>query len=202
MLVLCSNGLSSEKLRAFLSPRFQNVQTAALVVTADPVYKEKNYHVVRCQNELSKFGLTTDIFDIDLQSAEQLLTYDVVEFIGGNPFYLLHAVQKHHAESILKEIAEKKILIGWSAAVFVFGPTLELVNRYSPEMNICQLENLQALSLTDIEVLPHYSKFLKRIPHFEETCREYEETHHKQVLRLNDGDGILIDGNDVISCYA
>ena len=202
MLILCSNGLSSEKLCAFLSPHFQNAKTAALVVTADPVYKEKNYHVVRCQNELSKFGLTTDIFDIDLQSAEQLLTYDIVEFIGGNPFYLLHAVQKHHAESILKEIAEKKILIGWSAAVFVFGPTLELVNRYSPELNIFQLENLQALSLTDIEVLPHYSKFLKKIPHFEETCREYEETHHKQVLRLNDGDGILIDGNDVISCYA
>jgi dipeptidase E len=202
MLVLCSNGLSSEKLRAFLNPRFQNVKSAALVVTADPIYKEKNHHVVRCQNELSQFGLTTEIFDIDSQSAEQLLTYDVVEFIGGNPFYLLHSIRKHDAESILKKLVEKKILIGWSAAVFVFGPTLELVNRYSPEMNVCKLENLQALSLTDIEVLPHYSKFLKRISHFEEICREYEKEHCKQILRLNDGDGILIDGNDVISCYA
>ena len=202
MLVLCSNGLSSEKLRVFLSPRFQNAQTAALVVTADPVYKEKNRNIARCQDELSQFGLTTEIFDIDSQPAEQLLTYDVVEFIGGNPFYLLHAIRKHDAEPILKEIAGKKILIGWSAAVFVFGPTLALVNRYSPEMNIYKLENLQALSLTDVEVLPHYSKFLKRIPHFEEICREYEEAHCKQVLRLNDGDGILIDGNDVVSCYA
>ena len=105
-------------------------------------------------------------------------------------------------KTTVKEIAGKKILIGWSAAVFVFGPTLALVNRYSPEMNIYKLENLQALSLTDIEVLPHYSKFLKKIPHFEEICREYEEAHCKQVLRLNDGDGILIDSNDVVSCYA
>ena len=42
MLILCSNGLSSEILLAHLSNKMLGCKTAALVVTADNEYKEKN----------------------------------------------------------------------------------------------------------------------------------------------------------------
>ena len=139
--------------------------------------------------------MSVEIFDIDTNDVDEMLKYDVVEFIGGNPFYLLNSIKEHHAEPILKKIAENRILIGWSAAVFVFGPTLELVNEYSPEMNTRNIKDLSALGLSTIEVLPHYSKFIDRFERFEERCKAYEERKSTQVIRLNDGDAVVIERN-------
>ncbi len=200
MIVLCSDGLSSQRLSARVERRMVDCKIAALVVTADPIYKEKNYHVPRCVKELEQLGMTVSLFDLDSQLPDELLEYDVVEFIGGNPFYLLHSIRQHSAQDVLGKIARDKILIGWSAAAFVFGPTLALLNRYSPEMNDIGLEDLRGLALTCVEVLPHYGKFLRKFNRFEERCSEYEEEHGVQVVRLNDGEGILIDGNDIEIC--
>lgn len=128
-----------------------------------------------------------------------MLNYDVVEFIGGNPYYLLNSIRENNALKILKDIAEHKILIGWSVAAFVFGPTLELVNCYSPEMNFLGITDLHGLSLTDIQVLPHYSKFLSRFEQFEERCCSYEKDHNVNVVRLNDGEAVFID-SEVYIC--
>jgi dipeptidase E len=100
---------------------------------------------------------------------------------------------------VLKEIAKHKVLIGWSAAAFVFSPTLELVNCYSPEMNFLRLADLRGLSLTQVQVLPHYSKFLSRFEKFEERCCAYEKKHNVHVIRINDGDGVFID-SEVYIC--
>lgn len=193
MLVLCSNGLSSNEILSYTREKVCSCKTAALVVTADNEYKESNYHVSRCVSELESLDLKVDVFDLDKQPAELLLDYDVVEFIGGNPYYLLHSIREHNATEILKEIATNKILIGWSAAAFVFSSTLELVNCYSPEMNFLGLTDLRGLSLTQVQVLPHYSKFLSRFDRFEERCCEYEKEHNVNVIRINDGEGVFID---------
>ena len=193
MLVLCSNGLSSDILLAQLSSKMADCKTAALVVTADNEYKENNYHVPRCVAELQSLNLNVDIFDLDKQPADLLLNYDVVEFIGGNPYYLLHTVRENNALEILRSIAQNKILIGWSAAAFVFSPTLALVDLYSPEMNTVGLTDLRGLALSEVQVLPHYSRFLSRFEGFEETCRAYEEEHNVRVIRINDGDGVIMD---------
>ena len=195
MLVLCSNGLTSPLLLSNIREKTTNCRTAALVVTADHEYKENNYHVPRCTSELESLNLHVDLFDLDKQPVDLLLRYDVVEFIGGNPYYLLHVIREKNALGVLKEIAATKVLIGWSAAAFVFSPTLELVNCYSPEMNFMGLTDLNALALTEVQALPHYSKFLTKFTDFEETCQKYEAKHHITVIRLNDGDGIIIDGS-------
>ncbi len=196
MLILCSNGLSSDNLLNEFSKYATGLSEAALVVTADNKYKENNYHVERCQSELMKPGLKTDIIDIDKVPPETLLRYDVVEFIGGNPYYLLDAIRRENALKVLTRLVANKILIGWSAAAFVFGPTLELINLYSPELNFLGLTDLTALNLTDTEVLPHYDKFINRFERFEERCAEYEQSKGINVVRLNDGDGIFITANE------
>ncbi len=192
MLLLCSNGLTSQPLLHVLRKHTQDLQRAALVVTADNIYKENNYHVSRCKQTLTSLGLSVEIFDLDTEDAVKLLNYDVIEFIGGNPFYLLDAIRRCNAQTLLERCAKERILIGWSAAAFVFGPTLELVNQYSPDMNFMDRMDLHGLALTDLQVLPHYSRFLEKIPRFEEICAEYEQQHAVSVLRLNDGDGVLI----------
>ena len=65
MLILCSNGLTSEKLLAHVSEKSAGCKKAALVVTADNEYKEKNHHVQRCIEELESINLVVDIFDLD-----------------------------------------------------------------------------------------------------------------------------------------
>lgn len=200
MLVLCSNGLSSENLRKAMSKRIKKYNTAAIVVTADHEYKEKNYHVNRVVGELESLKLCVDILDLDKIPAKDLLNYDVVEFIGGNPFYLLNSIREHNAAEILKTLADTKILIGWSASAFVFGPTLELVNMYSADMNFLGLKDLSGIKLTDLEVLPHYERFLNRFDRFEEKCRIYEKEHSVKVIRLNDGEGVFIDGSTIEIC--
>lgn len=197
MLMLCSDGLSSDALLAELKLCIKDARKALLVVTADNEYKADNYHVPRCKSELKKLGLSVEIFDIDTDDADEMLKYDVVEFIGGNPFYLLDSVRKNHTESVIKQISEQKILIGWSAAVFVFGSTLELVNEYSPEMNVCGLEDLSGLGVSPVEILPHYNKFISRFEHFEEKCKAFELRNQTEVIRLNDGDGVIINQDEV-----
>ncbi len=193
MLVLCSNGLSSNKILTYMKKKVVSCNTAALVVTADNEYKESNYHVARCIDELESLNLKVDLFDLDKQPATLLSDYDVVEFIGGNPYYLLHSIRENNAQGILRDIARNKVLIGWSAAAFVFSPTLELVNCYSPEMNFIGLTDLSALSLTGIQVLPHYNRFLSKFEDFEEKCCDYEKAHDVEVIRINDGEGVFID---------
>lgn len=193
MLILCSNGLTSAALLQAVRQQVQGSGRAALVVTADYEYKEKNYHVPRCISELESMGLTAVCFDLDEQRPELLLDYDVVEFIGGNPFYLLDCMRKCDCKKVLQRLAQEKVLIGWSAGALVMGPSLELVNRYSPEMNFLNLTDLTAMELTEREVLPHYDKFLKRYDRFEEKCAEYERELGKKVIRLNDGGGVIID---------
>lgn len=196
MLVLCSNGLSSDALIAEMEGHTGAARSAALVVTADNVYKEKNYHVPRCRDELARLGLSVDIADIDVQAPETLLRYDAVEFIGGNPFALMDSIRRSGAQDVLHRLAEDRILIGWSAAAFVFGPTLALAQLYTPELNTVGLSDLSGLALTQTEVLPHYGKFLRRFERFEERCAEYERAHARMVIRLDDGDGLFIDGEE------
>ena len=47
MLVLCSNGLSSEMLLTHIRSKIVGCKTSALVVTADNEYKEYNVNVIR-----------------------------------------------------------------------------------------------------------------------------------------------------------
>lgn len=190
-MILASNGLSSEPLLAE-SRKYIVHGKAALVVTADYEYKEKNYHVERVTKELEQLGLTVDLFDFDAQPPDALLTYDCVELTGGNPYYLLHSIQTHGFQEVLKTFADSKMLIGWSAGASVLGPSLALINLYTPEMNFVKLKNLSALHFTDIQVLPHYRKFIKRFPDFEERCAQYETHTNSQVIRLSDGEGVLI----------
>lgn len=164
-----------------------------MVVTADHAYKERNYHIPRCKDELASLGFDSALFDIDVQPPEELLQYDAVEFIGGNPYYLLKSLREHNCKKVLSVLAEEKMLIAWSAGALVMGPTIAMIDQYSPEMNQWHITDYTGMNLTEVQVLPHYSKFLKRYNRLEELCREYERNNQCTVIRMNDGEGVLIE---------
>ena len=193
MIALLSNGITSEALKNALSKHIATLSSAAVVVTADNEYKDRNYHVPRVISELKEFGFSVDTFDLDKQDATELLKYDVVEFIGGNPYYLLNSIRVHNASALIKQLAEKKVLLGWSAGAMVFTPSIEIVDKLTPEINIVNLDDLNGLSLTNTHIIPHYNKFLKRFNNLEDICKVYEQEYNCSIVRLNDGDGIIIE---------
>ena len=193
MIALLSNGITSEALRNTLSKYIAPLSSAAVVVTADNEYKERNYHVPRIVDELKEYGLSVDTFDLDIQDASELLKYDVVEFIGGNPYYLLNSIYVHNASTVIKQLAEERVLLGWSAGAMVFTPSIDIVDKLTPEINIVPLDDLKGLCLTNTHIIPHYNKFLKRFDKLEDVCKAYEQEHNCTVVRLNDGDGIIIE---------
>ncbi len=189
-LLLCSNGLTSQELREHVKE--YGGKTAALVVTADHIYKAKNYHVPRAAEELKNCGCAVSLFDIDVQPVAELLRYDLIEFIGGNPYYLLKSLRECRGAEVLKRLAQERLLIGWSAGAMVMGPTIELAEMFTPEMNLWDLTDLTGMMVTDVQVLPHYSRLLERYDHLEERCRELEKRSGRQIIRLDDGHGVLV----------
>lgn len=187
MIMLCSNGLTSFELLEEAKKHCQGAKRAALVVTADPEYKEKNYHVERGLKELSFLGLEADLFDFDVQPAEQLAAYDVVVLMGGNPYYLLHSIRTHHGESPLRAVAERGLLIGWSAGALVLGPTIALIDLYRPQLNFMGLTDLTALGFTDIQLMPHCNR------ENPQKALDYQKETGGNVVCLKDGEGIMLE---------
>jgi peptidase E len=144
-----------------------------------------------------RLDYTVAYVDIETQGSKVLLSYDLVEILGGNPFYLLNQMRALHTEDIFRNISERKILIGISAGSVVLQKDIELIAQYSPEMNDgVHLSDLRALALTDMEILPHYHRFVSRFDRFEERAQEYERLHNCRVIRLDDGEGVFISKSD------
>ncbi|MBO4950650.1 MAG: Type 1 glutamine amidotransferase-like domain-containing protein [Clostridia bacterium] len=201
MIVLTSNGLSNEKLLDEIK-KLSLSGKAALVVTADNEYKEKNYHVERLTSELQSLGLTVECFDFDTQSPKELIAFDVVELIGGNPYYLLNSILTNGFIDVLRDFADNKCIIGCSAGAVVLTPTLRLIDIFTPEMNIVNLNNFSACNLTDVQIFPHYNKFIKRFDKLEEKVSNYEKANNCNVVRLNDGEAVIVNNNSINLTYA
>ncbi len=66
------------------------------------------------------------------------------------------------------------------------------IQHLFPRRNTAGLSDLTALKLTDIEAMPHYSRFIRRFEHFGGKRFEYEAAHPGKAIRLYDGEAIII----------
>lgn len=129
MLLMTSNGLTSRRLRKAAKKALPaGAKRAALVTTASVGFKEKDYHVPWLRSELERLGLSVDFFDFDQQPASRLFAYQVVECIGGNPFYLVRRLREAHCEPYLQGLKSSGLLIGVSAGSLAMQESLELVD--------------------------------------------------------------------------
>lgn len=195
-VILTSNGLSSksiiEKYTEIFDKGFKRV---AIIVTADPEYREKDLKAISTKSTFEDIGFCVDFFDIEFSSPKLLLEYDVIYFIGGNPFYLLNQIRKTKTDVVLREmISVGKIISGASAGSIVLGTTIELINEFDPQMNDdVGLTNFTGVKLTKINLFPHYSRFISRYDNFEERICKVEHTSNIVVTRINDGEAIIIN---------
>jgi dipeptidase E len=194
MVVLTSNGLTSNKLIKEIKQYMKNLQKAVIITTASFPYKENDKHIPRITNELKHLGLSVDYFDFDTDDPELLLQYDVIEINGGNPFYLLAAIKKATAETLIKRISKEKLLIGISAGSIIMQKDMNLIAEFTPEMNdTVNLPDFSALGIVDVQIIPHYHRFTNRFDSFEQRIKKYELDNNCSVLRMDDGDGLFVE---------
>lgn len=197
MIVITSNGLSSKQLLCDVYLHTQGLLTAVIVTTASkPLHGDND--LPRLKTELERLQLTVNWFDFDKGDPNELLQYDVVEISGGDPFYLRESIRKANAEDILKSIAHEKILIGISAGAIVQQKDMNLLARFSSETGRRPLSTLHGIGIVDHEIMPHYQQFCERYYDFEDRIRQYEADLHRTVIRLNDGEGMLLQEESLL----
>ena len=196
MIILTSNGLSSDALINEARQYVPQGGKAVIITTASLGYKEKDWHIPRLTGELESLGLSVAYFDFDFQEAKRLLDYDVVEILGGNPFHLLKHLQLEQNKTVIQKITAEKVLIGISAGTLVLQKNIHLVAQFNPEMNDeIGLTDLNGLALTDFDILPHYQRFLSQYEGLEGRVRQYEKANDCTITHLDDGEGIFIHHN-------
>ncbi len=194
MIILTSNGISSNKLVNDMQPYTNNLHKATIVTTASFPYKENDKHIPRITEELKQFGMSVEYFDFDNDNPEWLLEYDVIEINGGNPFYLIKSIRNAGAEALMKQIAKEKLLIGISAGSIIMQPRMDLIAEFTPEMNdAVGLTDFSALDIVDVEIIPHYHRFIHRFENFEKRIKKYEADNDCSILRIDDGEGIFFE---------
>ncbi len=193
MILLTSNGLTSKDLIDCVNSNLNNSKSAVIITTASVPFKKNDKHVPKLTDELKSIGCTVDFFDFDENDPSELLKYDLIEINGGNPFYLLNSIRKSGAESYIKQIANNKILIGISAGAIVLQSNISLIHEYSPEMNeSVGLTDFTGVGITNLTILPHYHRFIEQFERFEERAQEYESNNNCNVIRIDDGQGVLV----------
>ncbi len=194
-LLLTSHGFSDEPVRkAFLKLLDKPVKnlTAAIITTASVDHKENNKYAVSTKEYFEKLGFKeVEFADIEFDDPNILKNFDFIYINGGNTFYLLHHLKKSGADEVLKEIADKAILVGTSAGAVVLGPDTKIAAEFDDERNTVGLKDFSALDLTDIIVIPHYREEL------ESDIKNFEKENSCKVTRLKDGQAVSIMGNKV-----
>ncbi|MBQ7902821.1 MAG: Type 1 glutamine amidotransferase-like domain-containing protein [Oscillospiraceae bacterium] len=199
MIFLTSNGLTSEELQG----EFRNAITdkgnkCAIIPTAMEKDKDHGVWLEETKNELAAFGLESDLFYFGQQPNEKLLEYDVIYICGGNVFYLMQVIKQCCAEDILRQLAKEKVVVGVSAGSLIMQKDLVLIRDLIPRMNKrVKPKDLSALDITNnIEHLPHKTRYTGIIDAFEKRVKTYERKVGHKVICLEDGQGIIIDGEN------
>lgn len=137
-------------------------------------------------------------FDLDKAYDERkinnIFSYDAIHLSGGNTFHFLNSLKKRNLLHSLKSYVESgRVLIGVSAGSIITTKSIDTA-EFLDEDTI-GLEDRNSLNLVDFDFIPHWSEELR------EKCfcllRDYSKFYNRTIYACKDGDGIVIEGEDV-----
>jgi len=200
-IFLTSNGFFTETIKGeFLATlQKQRINPKAVIITTASTLKEKNRFALKTKNDFFEMGIKhVDFIDVEVEKGDKLKEYNIIYINGGNPFRLLYFMKKSGADLILSSLSKQNtILIGASAGAVILGPSIDVVQHFSPELNEIGLNDYTALLLTDIAIFPHYDRedvFKEDTgKSIEDRLSEFEEWNNISVTRLKDDQYILIN---------
>ncbi|WP_163100868.1 Type 1 glutamine amidotransferase-like domain-containing protein [Peribacillus alkalitolerans] len=144
-----------------------------------------------------------DFYFFDLENkflpsqVDELLSCDAIHLSGGNPIYLRNNLVKHNFFLTLqKYVLDGGILIGVSGGAVQFGHNAGLFQLFvsNMEKTLQNLPELQTLSIVPFEFLPHFNRWNQD---FIDQVLLYSKITGASILACNDGDGIIIESNNL-----
>ncbi|MBU3099751.1 MULTISPECIES: Type 1 glutamine amidotransferase-like domain-containing protein [Clostridium] len=151
---------------------------------------------VQYYNELGISNI--QYFDLDKEYDEtkinDIFQSDAIHLSGGNTFYFLYLIKKRNlVKSLQLYVEQGGILIGISAGSIILSKTIDMA-QFGDE-DIVGIDDRSSLGIVDFQFMPHWSddESIKYL----DVLKDYSKVKKTTIYACNDGDGIVIDGNDI-----
>jgi len=151
---------------------------------------------VQYYNELGISNI--QYFDLDKEydgtKINDIFKSDAIHLSGGNTFYFLHLLKKRNlVKSLQLYVEQGGILIGISAGSIILSKTIDMA-QFGDEA-IVGIDDRCSLGIVDFHFMPHWSndESIKYL----DLLKEYSIVKKTTIYACNDGDGIVIDGDNI-----
>ena len=162
--------------------------------SADP---QRRYYEAR-RAYYARLGITlATYFELDEAydpaRLEALLACDAIHLSGGNTYYFLHWLRRRDMLSPLRcYVAEGGVLVGVSAGAILMTPDIRTA-AFCGDAPMAGESDLAALRLVDFTFVPHFGQ----IPADLAALQAYSREHQVLLYACRDGDGVVVDGDQV-----
>ncbi len=191
-IILTSQGFSNQNIiDKFLSfvPNPRDAKVAMVTTAARD--KETNKWVVIARDQFIKLGfVTVDFVDIEINPTADFSAYTVAYVCGGNTFKLAYfSHQANFKKSVEDLLVRGGIYIGLSASSLLMGPSIELANEVTPDVNEIGVTDFTGFGIIPQIIYPHYD------PAVEFDLQNFESKHNVKVNRLTNDQALVISEN-------
>jgi peptidase E len=130
----------------------------AYIRTAGEKSSEQDWRITN-RTALVEAGFQPHDYTVTGKSAAELrrdlADFPILCFEGGDPFYLLEQIQKMNTTETIRELAQERVYIGFSAGATFAGPDI-FPSRHNFDATFPQLTDTKGLGLVDVVVLNHW----------------------------------------------
>ncbi|MBD0384882.1 Type 1 glutamine amidotransferase-like domain-containing protein [Paenibacillus sedimenti] len=167
-----------------IEKRIITITTAQMDLSARQAYEVSTRDIF-----LRAGFIEVDFLDVQSEEPTRLRDFPIICIGGGNPFHLLNQIKKSKTDQILLDLRNKgHLIIGHSSGAAVLGETIQHANLLHPKWNTIHLTDFTAIGMIREVILPHSNRYSVQ----EDTLKEYERSEHKKLLKIEDGDYILV----------
>ncbi|MHC1740286.1 MAG: Type 1 glutamine amidotransferase-like domain-containing protein [Anaerolineaceae bacterium] len=141
----------------------------------------------------------SNYFELDVnyrpEELPDLLKCDAIHLSGGNTYHFLYWLRRRDMLARLVEFVDRGgVLIGNSAGSIMMTPEISSTDLFNDSPYTGEeMNDLSALGLVEFAFFPHLNKF----PNYRSLLSEFSRKHKYPVYACADGDGILVDGNQI-----
>ena len=160
-------------------------------------YKE---YVDEAKQVFLELGFSLNIVDIskkEKDELEKILENTKILYVsGGNIFYLLQELKHGKILDTIKDrISDGMIYMGESAGAMITSKNIEYSQIMDNKEIATDLDDYEALDITDFYILPHNNEF-PFVESTKETIRVYG--NKLNLLPLSNSEAVLVDGKDFV----
>lgn len=176
------------------------INSACIIPTASE-QKDSDKYMISTKNFLEAAGIKNISFiDIEEDSPQSILDYDLIVIGGGNPYKLFYRIKKTKSDEILLKCEkDNKIILGISAGAVLLSSGIHYIEEFNNIMNFGSdkwnnigLVDLDGIGFTNHIIFPHYDMFLNKESKLEDKLREIETRDNIKITRLNNEDAIMV----------